>query len=184
MPLLTVTGSNALSENMPELEKQVRQALSNSGINFEYQLHPNKKSLDLVKKGLVGLDIARNPIAYKGNSNLIQLQPVLFTLNLVKITSTANQKKCAYKQSKESQLTLAGILGAEFYRHFFQDFTEYTELDTPADALRFVAVGRADFTFIPESAFDQLSSEIRNKLHICESFNRELKFYSYLHKDF
>lgn len=182
--ILPVTGSHAISKNMPDIEQQIFSALKKSDVQFDYQLRPNKKSLDLVKRGIVGLDIARNPMAYADSKNLIQLEPALFSIKLAKITSRQSMQKCDVPPSKQKQMTVAGILGAEIFQLFYKDFAGLTELDTIADALRFVALDRADFTFLPETSIETLPSNLKDKLFVCQNFTRELKFYSFLHKDY
>ena len=78
-------------------------------------------------------------------------------------------------------MSVAGVLGIGLYAvHYYPRFLSFTIIN---DA-NFVALQRADVSFMADPMLARITEDVRSKLTVCETYRKRFDFFPYLHKDF
>jgi hypothetical protein len=117
--------------------------------------------------------------------DLIKLQPPIQSLKFKMITSIKTPEYCLVSESDYSNMSVAGVLGVRLHPvHFYPKFKSQTTVGDVLATSRFVALQRADVSFIPSEALASVSKEIMDDLIVCDNHFKTFDFHAYLHKDF
>lgn len=182
---LQVSIMTSVSENLPQVTERIVRTLSKTDIDININFLPNKRSLTLLKKGKIALDFFRTPSVMSPDHDLIKLQPPIQSLKFKMITSIKTPEYCMVSESDYSNMSVAGILGVRLHPvHFYPKFKSQTTVGDVLATSRFVALQRADVSFIPSEALASVSKEIMADLIVCDNHFKTFDFHAYLHKDF
>jgi hypothetical protein len=182
---LQVSIMTSVSENLPDVTERIVRALSKTDLDINIDYLPNKRSLSLLNQGKIALEFFRTPSVMFQNHDLIKLQPPIQSLKFKMVTSIKNPENCMASESDYSNMSVAGVLGVRLHQvHFYPKFESQTTVGDVRATAQFVALQRADVSFIPEEALATVSEEIMAGLVVCDNHFKTFDFHAHLHKDF
>lgn len=183
--MLPVAIHSAVAESLPNFSERVERALSPTGIAFTIDVYPPARSIELLKKGTVGLEFFRTPDVMQEGENLARLEPVVYEAAFKMFTSSRTPSFCSVDESDFKGMSTAGLRGILLHRTFFAPkFSENHTFDNVRSFFRFVTLGRADVGFAFQPIFEKAYQESIQDFVICDSHQKTFRFYPYLHKDF
>jgi hypothetical protein len=186
---LIVSIPSSIDKNYSNIVERVKAAFDKANIEYRITRNSNKRSLILLKRNEVDIEIYRTPSVMGDHQHLLKLEPALLKLNFSMFTSSANAKHCELKSSDYGHLSMAGLSGVELHEMYFSPkFAHYTSLHDAEAYLRFIALGRADVGFLPaalleEKQSDTGSEEIIHQLTVCRNQTIAFTFHAYMHKN-
>lgn len=182
---LPVSVSILVSDNFPRLIKRVTRALEKTSLEIKFNFYPHKRSLAMLSQGEVALEIARIPSAVSQFTDLVRLQPSVQSVNYQMITSSKTPELCGVNEEDFESMSAVGILGSDphetYYSSKFRDFTMVG--DAPA-LIKFVALRRADVSFVPEIVLTALPEEKMHRLEVCKTNSTMFEAYLHLHENY
>ena len=117
--------------------------------------------------------------------DLVQLQPVLQSLQYRMITSTLTPELCETREDNYGHMTVAGVLCIGLYEvHYYPKFRSFTIINDVQSAANFVALQRADVSFMADPMLARITEDVRSELTACENYRKQFDFFPYLHRDF
>ena len=186
---LIVSIPSTVDSNYSHIVERVKTALDEVDIEYLITRNSNKRSLILLQRNEVDIEIFRTPSVMGENLNLLKLEPGLLELNLTMFTSSANARYCNFKEADYRNLSMAGLSGVELHELYFSPkFAHYTSLHDTEAYFRFIALGRADVGFLPAALLeakkrDPSSEEIVQQLIVCQNQTVPFTFHAYMHKN-
>lgn len=170
---------------LPQTTQRIEGALDNSGIRFNLTVLPNKRSFEMLRRGTIGLEFFRTPVVTGEVEALVRLEPRLALINFNMVTSIKTPGHCQVSEEEYREMTIAGVLGIGVHQLvFYPKFRDATSVNDVATALKFVALQRADVTFLPNEIMGLYPVETLRNLIVCPGNYTAFPFYAHLHKDY
>ncbi len=183
---LIVGISETIGEGMPHKVKLIKAVLMDAGLEFEFRYYPGERSLQLLSKGDIALNVYRQPSAILDFEDVRQINPAVDVLKFWLITHASTSHLCDIKADEYSKYVVVGVRGARFFSDYvYPNFFDFEEVNHYSQILHMVADKRVDFSVWPKGNIGTGLGGHSMDVHICEnSPYLTLRFYSYLHKDF
>ena len=182
---LEVAIAASVYQALPETTQRIVRALDNSGVQVNLTVLPNKRSLEMLRQGRVGLEFFRTPVVTGEMEQLIKLEPQLRSINFNMVTSINTPGHCQASEDDYRELTIAGVLGLGLHQVFFYPkFRDATSVNDVPTALKFVALQRADVTFLPNEILGLFPAEMLQNLVVCPANYQPFPFFAHLHEDY
>lgn len=182
---LIVAVSPENKEFFPETVERVIRALNSTGYDIQLVELPRKRSLLMLEKGEIAMELGMSPSVAPESLDLIQIKPAIVDINLTMVTSHATPEFCDVPEEKFAEMTFANVLGVRFFDTFYvPKFAKSFNLRTYKDMYEMVALGRADVTFMALGTAHLIPEEIRGRLFICGTYLNKLTAFSYIHKNY
>lgn len=174
-----------VSKNLPRIAERIIRALQGTGYNIEIVNIPNQRSLMLLTQGKVAIESLRASMVAENFPDLVAIHPPVMSLVFKMVTSAKTPKICEVSEGEFDNLSVAGVLGVGLHKfHYFPKFGHATELSDTPSVLKFVALQRADVTFLPDQSFSLLPAEIMDSLYVCSSHQTKFNFHTHIHQDY
>jgi len=139
----------------------------------------------MLTQGKVAIEILREPEIAEGFPDLIIIQPPVLSAVFQMITSVKTPEYCDVSEDVFNTMSVAGVLGVGIHTKFYYPkFNHSTELTDTSSALKFVALQRANVTFLPNLTLSSQPEDLKGKLLVCPSHQTKFKFNTHNHKDF
>ncbi|NNE63739.1 MAG: hypothetical protein HKN34_06635 [Gammaproteobacteria bacterium] len=182
---LPVSVSILVSDNFPRLIRRATRALKKTGLDIKVNTYPHKRSLAMLSRGEVALEIARIPYAVSQFTDLVRLQPSVQSLNYQMITSSKTPEMCEVNEEDYESMSAVGILGSDPHETYYSSKFRYFTIIGDAPALvKFVVLRRAEVSFLPEIVLNALPEEKMRGLKVCKTNSTEFEAYLHLHKNY
>lgn len=182
---LIVSIPTTVSDNLPNITERIIQSLSNTDLEIDINHLPNKRSLLLLRQGKVALEFFRTPSVMSQYKNLIKLDPPIQSLKFKMVTSANSPELCKKNEAEYHDLSMAGVLGIDIHNtHFFPKFKQHATIGNVISTVKFIAMQRADVSFLPDQMLVTVPENITDKLVVCDQNFKDFPFHGHLHKDF
>lgn len=183
--ILEVSISASVFKALPQTTQRIIRALDKTGYEVNLTVLPNKRSLAMLRRGEVALEFFRTPSVTRNFPELILLKPLLRSINFNMVTSIRTPNHCLLMEEGYQELSIAGVLGIGLHQiDFYPKFRHSTSVVDVPTALKFVALQRADVTFLPNEVVGLFPPELTRDLIVCPANYKSFPFFAHLHKDF
>lgn len=175
----------SVHQALPQTTQRIIRALDNSGVQFNLTVLPNKRSFEMLRRGNIGLEFFRTTVVTDEVEELVKLEPRLALINFNMVTSIETPGHCRAGEDEYRKMTVAGVLGIGLHQLvFFPKFRDATAVNDIATALKFVALQRADVTFMPNEIMGLFPAETLRNLIVCPGNYTAFPFFAHLHEDY
>jgi hypothetical protein len=182
---LQLSVPDSVSNNLPGLVERILRTLRSTGYHIEVMNIPNKRSIDMLIRGKVAIEILRNPEVAGKFPNLAVIQPPVLSLSFGMVTSGKTPQYCDVSEKDFERMSVAGVLGMNIHAdYYYPKFSHSTELSDVSSALEFVALRRANVIFLPDFVLKRLPQELRASLLVCPSHRTTFRFNTHIHRDY
>lgn len=169
----------------PEVFERVVRALKSTGYDVDLVELPRKRSLHMVMKGEIALELGMTRGLIPQDSGLVQINPPILDITLTMATSSQTPDLCRVSKDNFSGMSIAGVLGSKtFELYYAPKFAESFSVKNYVDMLQMVILQRADVTFVALGTTHLIPDEIKTQLTICGTHLKNIVAHSYLHKNF
>ncbi len=182
--VLQVGIHSSLEKYRPEKVQQIKQALASTGLQFEYLVLPNERTLRMASYGNLAIDMYRQPLAMKAHKDMVRVLPAVDKVEFWLYTHPATPNLC--NREAHDQQTVVGVLGIHWFKNYiYPKFKQHQEVSQFSQAFKQVASGRVGLSLLTRMGIDQEIAKTHLPVTICgtEPF-LTIKMYSYIHKDF
>lgn len=182
---LMVAVSPENREFFPETFERVMRALNNTGYDIELVELPRKRSLLMLERGEISMELGMPADVIPEGLDLIQIKPAVVDITITMVTSDQTPEFCEEPEEKFAEMTFANTLGLKFFDIFYAPkFSKSFNLRSYQDMFEMVALGRADVTFVAMKTIHLIPEDIKSRLIICGTHVTKITSYSYLHKNY
>lgn len=182
---LEVSISASVFKALPQTTQRIIRALDKTGYEVNLTVLPNKRSLEMLRRGEIALEFFRTPSVTTNFPELIMLKPLLRSINFNMVTSIRTPNNCLVTEKEYQKLSIAGVLGIGLHQiDFYPKFKDSTSVADVPTALKFVALQRADVTFLPNEVVGLFPPEVTRNLIVCPANYKSFPFFAHLNKDF
>jgi len=175
---------SSLEKYRPEKVQQIKQALASSGLQFEYLVLPNERTLRMASYGNLAIDMYRQPLAMKSHKDMVRVPQAVDKVEFWLYTHPTTPNLC--NRETHAQQTVVGVLGIHWFENYiYPKFKQYQEVSQFSQAFKQVASGRVGVSLLTSAAIEQETKSTGWPVKICGSkAYLTLKMYSYVHRDF
>ncbi len=184
--VLSVGIALALIEDYPKQYEKIKQALMSTGLDFDFRVLPSERSLQMLSRGELAMDLARQPSAVASFKDLIQVNPPTNSLELWLMTHPDNKSLCTANLADLKPHSVVGIRGFRIFKNaVYPYFSNHEEVNRLEQALHMIFDKRADFTLWTVPGLVKAQDRIGQAAWVCgkKPFIK-IKLYSYIHKHY
>ena len=91
---LKITIGASVYRALPQTAQRILRALDNSGIPYNVTVLPNKRSVEMLRQGKIGLEFFRTPVVTDEMEEVVKLEPRLALINFNMVTSVETPAHC------------------------------------------------------------------------------------------
>ncbi len=175
---------SSLEKYRPEKVQQIKQALASTGLQFEYLVLPNERTLRMASYGNLAIDMYRQPLAMKAHKDMVQVPTAVDKVEFWLYTHPSTPNLC--NKEAFSQQDVAGVLGIHWFKNYiYPKFKHHQVVSQFSQAFKLVASGRVGLSLLTRVGIEQEVNKSGMQVKICgsEPF-LTINMYSYVHNDF
>lgn len=183
---LSVGIASALIEDYPNEYEKMKKALLSTGLNFDFRVLPSERSLQMLSRGELAMDLSRQPSAVASYKDIVQIEPSTRNLSLWLITHSDSSSLCNLDSKSLKNHSVVGIRGFRIFNDFvYPYFSYHEEVNHLGQALYMIFDKRAEFTVWTVPGLDKAQKRIGQAALVCgEKPFINIKMHSYIHKNY
>jgi len=182
--VISVGIHEALETYVPQKVQDIKAALASTGLNFEFLVLPNERSIRMALNGDLAIDLYRQPMAMKDHTHMIQVQPAVDKLEFWLYTSSQTPSLC--NKTTHPNNTVVGVLGIHWFEDYiYAGFQQHKVVTRFSQAYKLVSQGHVGVSLLTRSAIELEAKKSGLKVNVCgrQPF-LTIKTYSYVHSDY